>query len=93
VAPLTDEVGKQRVGGPCCLYLHGESMAAEMLVYYHITTRRHNTEDCNLNPQGRENLKSRTKLRSLHVRRRRISWHKTNTRNLWHILGTKLQSV
>jgi hypothetical protein len=57
---LSDVVGYQRLGGPCCLHFQGE-MASETFVSYDITTRCHNTEDHDINLHRSENFKSRIK--------------------------------
>jgi len=46
-------VGYQRLGGPYCLHLQGET-----LVSYYSTIRRHNPGDLDLKHHRRENLKT-----------------------------------
>jgi len=60
VAPRSYVAGYQRFGGPCCLYLHGET-----LLSYHIT-RRHNPEDRDLNLRRSENRKPRINYATYH---------------------------
>jgi len=61
----TDVVGYQCFGGLCCLHLHftlkmEAARSSEMLVFYHIITQHHNSEDHNTNFHHHENFKSPT---------------------------------
>jgi hypothetical protein len=62
--PCSVAVGYQSFGGTCCLHLQCEvnmeaDMSSETMVSYSKITRRHNSEDLDLNLHRRENIKSR----------------------------------